>query len=202
MANQSSKTNTKKPKLVRDSFTIPKAEFMAIDGMKTRAIALGISVKKSELLRAGLKLLQSLSDSAYKAAIAAVPTLKTGRPATETPPATQPLKAALKRVVRKTSPAPVSQATVKIVAKAGVKTAVKNASKPVAKPAAKRIEKPAAKTVIQAATPARALKPAVTRKVTVKTAATQAIAPKAVPAKKPATRRAAQPKAAPPKNKA
>ena len=136
MANQSSKTNTKKSKLVRDSFTIPKAEFMAIDEMKTRAIALGTSVKKSELLRAGLKLLQSLSDSAYKAAIAAVPTLKTGRPATETPPATRPLKAALKRVVRKTSPAPVSQATVKIVAKAGVKTAVKNASKPVAQPAA------------------------------------------------------------------
>ena len=83
MANANNKTTTKKTKLVRDSFTIPKAEFVVIEDMKTRAIALGTSVKKSELLRAGLKLLQGLNDSAYKAALAAVPTLKTGRPAAE-----------------------------------------------------------------------------------------------------------------------
>ena len=79
MASQSSKTSPKKPKLVRDSFTIPKAEFAAIDKLKTRAIALGTSVKKSELLRAGLMALQGLSDAAYKSALTAVPTLKTGR---------------------------------------------------------------------------------------------------------------------------
>lgn len=79
MAN-ADKNTPKKPKLVRDSFTIPKNEFAAIETMKTRAIALGTSVKKSELLRAGLMVLQSLSDADFKAALAAVPTLKTGRP--------------------------------------------------------------------------------------------------------------------------
>src|SRR5690606_16352471 len=89
MASQSSKNANKKPKLVRDSFTIPKQEFAAIETLKTRAIALGTSVKKSELLRAGLMVLQGLGDAAYKSALAAVPTLKTGRPAAEAPAATK-----------------------------------------------------------------------------------------------------------------
>jgi len=83
MAHAADKSSTKKPKLVRDSFTIPKNEYAAIDALKARAIALGTSVKKSELLRAGLMALQGLSDAAYKAALAAVPTLKTGRPASD-----------------------------------------------------------------------------------------------------------------------
>jgi hypothetical protein len=41
---------------------------------------LGQSVKKSELLRAGVKALESLSDIGFKAALSNVPTLKTGRP--------------------------------------------------------------------------------------------------------------------------
>ena len=54
MAHAADKSSTRKPKLVRDSFTIPKNEYAAIDALKARAIALGTSVKKSELLRAGL----------------------------------------------------------------------------------------------------------------------------------------------------
>ena len=73
--------NTKKPKLVRDSFTIPKAEYVALDELKLRAAALVRPAKKSELLRAGIKILDSLSDAAYLAALAQVPTIKTGRPA-------------------------------------------------------------------------------------------------------------------------
>lgn len=76
MASQNNKTSPRKPKLVRDSFTIPKTEFAAIGALKTRAIALGTSVKKSELLRAGLMALQGMSDMAYKAALSAVPTLR------------------------------------------------------------------------------------------------------------------------------
>lgn len=71
----------KKTKLVRDSFTIPKAEYAVIGDLKDRALGLGVSVKKSELLRAGLKLLQQLDDATLKVALAAVPALKTGRPA-------------------------------------------------------------------------------------------------------------------------
>ena len=73
----------KKIKVVRDSFTIPKPEFEKIDALKKRALALGVSVKKSELLRAGLLVLSGMSDAALKAAVANVPVLKTGRPEAE-----------------------------------------------------------------------------------------------------------------------
>lgn len=101
MASQSSKSSPKKPKLVRDSFTIPKTEFVAIDALKTRAIALGTSVKKSELLRAGLMVLQGLSDVAYKAALTAVPTLKTGRPTGADKPKAAPAKSPAKTAAPK-----------------------------------------------------------------------------------------------------
>jgi len=70
----------KKPKLVRDSFTIPKLEYAVIEELKQRAAKLGAPVKKSELLRAGIKLLATLATADYLAALAAVPTIKTGRP--------------------------------------------------------------------------------------------------------------------------
>nr|WP_315204418.1 hypothetical protein [uncultured Albidiferax sp.] len=72
----------KKPKLVRDSFTIPKAEYTVLDDLKLRAMALAQPAKKSELLRAGIKALAAMSDIALQAALQAVPTIKTGRPAT------------------------------------------------------------------------------------------------------------------------
>jgi hypothetical protein len=76
---------TKKIKLVRDSFTIPKAEFEVIEVLKTRCIAFGQPMKKSELLRAGIKLLATLDDAGLQAALAQVPSLKTGRPAKDVP---------------------------------------------------------------------------------------------------------------------
>ena len=70
----------KKPKLVRDSFTIPKDEYEVIDALKMRGGKLGQPVKKSELLRAGIKALAAMSDIQFKAALIKVPTIKTGRP--------------------------------------------------------------------------------------------------------------------------
>lgn len=70
----------KKPKLVRDSFTIPKAEYTVLDDLKQRAGKLANSVKKSEFIRAGIKALAAMSDSAFLAAVKAVPAIKTGRP--------------------------------------------------------------------------------------------------------------------------
>ena len=70
----------KKPKLVRDSFTIPKTEYTVLDDLKQRAGKLASSVKKSELIRAGVKALAAMSDSAFLAALKAVPAIKTGRP--------------------------------------------------------------------------------------------------------------------------
>ena len=70
----------KKPKLVRDSFTMPKDEYQAIDSLKQRATSLHHSVKKSELLRAGIMALSALDDKGFAAILAKVPALKTGRP--------------------------------------------------------------------------------------------------------------------------
>jgi len=70
----------KKPKLVRDSFTIPKTEYAAIESLKKRAAPLGRAPKKSELLRAGLMVLSKLDDLAFAQALSSVPTIKTGRP--------------------------------------------------------------------------------------------------------------------------
>ena len=71
----------KKPKLVRDSFTIPKAEYVVLEQLKQRAAQSGTPAKKSEVLRAGLKVLAAMDDAAFVAALGAVPALKTGRPA-------------------------------------------------------------------------------------------------------------------------
>jgi hypothetical protein len=71
----------KKPKLVRDSFTFPKDEYQVIAGLKQKALGLNHSIKKSEILRAGIMLLNCLNDKAFLSALSKVPALKTGRPA-------------------------------------------------------------------------------------------------------------------------
>ena len=66
--------------MVRDSFTMPKDEYAVIDRLKLRAGKPGHSIKKSELLRAGIKALAAMSDIQFKAALSNVPAIKTGRP--------------------------------------------------------------------------------------------------------------------------
>ena len=80
-AKPATEQKIKKPKLVRDSFTFPKDEYQAIAGLKQKALGLNHSVKKSEILRAGLMLLNGLQDKAFLSALSKVPALKTGRPA-------------------------------------------------------------------------------------------------------------------------
>jgi hypothetical protein len=152
MNDSQNKSAGKKPKLVRDSFTIPKAEYAAIDALKGRALKLGVGVKKSELLRAGLMLLQQLNDARFKAAMASVPTIKTGRPA-----ATVQVEIPFAPAVAKkpaTKPAPAKPAPVKAVVK---KVAVKAAPKTVAVKAS-----PSPKPVVQAPAPKPVAQPAVT----------------------------------------
>ena len=69
-----------KPKLVRDSFTMPKDEYQVLDALKRRALGLEKHVRKSELLRAGVQALAAMNDRAFLKALGGVPTLKTGRP--------------------------------------------------------------------------------------------------------------------------
>lgn len=87
---------SKKPKLVRDSFTIPKDEYEGIDALKLRAALQGHLAKKSELLRAGLKLLSTLDDKQLLVALGAVPSIKTGRPVKTEEVAPSPRKVSAK----------------------------------------------------------------------------------------------------------
>jgi hypothetical protein len=71
----------KKEKVVRDSFTMPKSDYEKIAALKQKCLDAGVSVKKSELLRAGLLLLDSAPTRRLVEAMSAVETVKTGRPA-------------------------------------------------------------------------------------------------------------------------
>jgi hypothetical protein len=67
-------------KPVRDSFTMPVADFALIAALKARMLAQGQVAKKSELLRAGLHALSGLDDAALKAALGRLAPVKIGRP--------------------------------------------------------------------------------------------------------------------------
>lgn len=71
----------KKPKLVRDSFTMPDGEYALIAALKKRCLDAGVSVKKSEILRAAVANLAKLSDASVLAAVRRLEVIKTGRPA-------------------------------------------------------------------------------------------------------------------------
>lgn len=73
----------KKPaklKIVRDSFTMPEADFALIDRVKQRALEWRMPVKKSEVLRAALHALQGLSDAQLKKVLSGLTPIKKGRP--------------------------------------------------------------------------------------------------------------------------
>ena len=117
-------TPKKREKLVRDGFTIPKGEYAALADLKQRAAKLGQAAKKSELLRAGIKLLTELADTRFVSALLAVPTIKTGRPRVSEPlaatatalpkPATKPTpKSAATRKAATKKPAPRKVAATK-----------------------------------------------------------------------------------------
>jgi len=73
-------TKQKKNKPVRDSFTMPKAEYAVLSDLKQRSVTLAHPAKKSELIRAGITVLATLSDAAFMAALKSLPAIKTGRP--------------------------------------------------------------------------------------------------------------------------
>lgn len=70
----------KKIKRVRDSFSMPRNEYEVLGALKQRSAKLGRPGKKSELLRAGLKMLAALNDKALLAALQALPSTKAGAP--------------------------------------------------------------------------------------------------------------------------
>jgi hypothetical protein len=67
-------------KLVRDSFTMPEADFAVIALLKGRALGARRAAKKSELLRAGLRALAKLDAKSLVTALDQLETVKAGRP--------------------------------------------------------------------------------------------------------------------------
>lgn len=74
------KEKIKKPKLVRDSFTMPEVEYQVLADVKKACIKAGFEIKKSELLRIGVAMIQKLDTVKLKEALAALQPLKAGRP--------------------------------------------------------------------------------------------------------------------------
>ena len=74
------KDKPEKVKMERDSFTMPKDEYAQLTLLKARLNSMGQPAKKSELLRAGIKLLAAMSDNTLKTTLAKIPVIKTGRP--------------------------------------------------------------------------------------------------------------------------
>ena len=70
----------KKPKLVRDSFTMPEGEYAVFAQLKKACVAAGFEIKKSELLRIGVALIAKLEPKKLQAAQQALAPLKAGRP--------------------------------------------------------------------------------------------------------------------------
>jgi hypothetical protein len=67
-------------KVIRDSYTMPRGDYELIATLKQRCIGLGFAKSKSELLRAGLGALNHMPDAALAQVVAAVESVKTGRP--------------------------------------------------------------------------------------------------------------------------
>lgn len=69
-----------KMKVVRDSFTMPQSEYQKIAEIKATCLKAKMHVKKSEVLRAGLKALAGLNTTQLKRALGELEKIKTGRP--------------------------------------------------------------------------------------------------------------------------
>lgn len=77
------KGKVKKPKLVRDSFTMPEDEYKVLGEVKKACIKAGFEVKKSELLRVGVALIRKMDVPALQSVLSTLPPLKAGRPKRE-----------------------------------------------------------------------------------------------------------------------
>lgn len=69
-----------KPKVVRDSFTMPQSEYQKIAAIKELCLKSGVQVKKSEVLRAGVIALCAMNEEQLKNALSGLDKIKTGRP--------------------------------------------------------------------------------------------------------------------------
>jgi len=68
-------------KVIRDSFTMPATDYESITRIKQRAMKSGVGTNKSEILRAGLAVLDKMTDKDLLKVFEKLPRVKPGRPA-------------------------------------------------------------------------------------------------------------------------
>lgn len=71
----------KAAKVIRDSFTMPATDYESITRIRQRAMKGGVGTNKSEILRAGLAVLDRLTDKELIKVFEKLPKVKPGRPA-------------------------------------------------------------------------------------------------------------------------
>lgn len=67
-------------KVTRDSFTMPSTDYEKIGQLRAKCLKAGLSVTKSEIIRAGLHALERLSTENLREVIESLEKVKTGRP--------------------------------------------------------------------------------------------------------------------------
>lgn len=82
-AAQKKEDKSSTARVIRDSFTMPAIDYELIPELKTRCMKAGVGVTKSELLRAGLNALGSMTDKELVNVIEKLEKVRTGRPAME-----------------------------------------------------------------------------------------------------------------------
>ena len=78
---QPKKLKPPKSKVIRDSFSLPKDDYVLIKDLQKRCLGLAQSANKSELVRAGLHALVKMSDTELVKLLGRLEKVKTGRPA-------------------------------------------------------------------------------------------------------------------------
>jgi len=77
--NEINVNEVKIEKVIRDSFTLPYDDYQLIELIKDRALKASVSVNKSEVVRAGLLALQSMSEKDLLIALNSLTKIKSGR---------------------------------------------------------------------------------------------------------------------------
>jgi len=71
-------------RVIRDSFTLPVSDYQRISRIQERALKASFHANKSEIMRAGLLILDELPDAELTSALRRVEKIKTGRPTDKT----------------------------------------------------------------------------------------------------------------------
>jgi len=67
-------------RVIRDTFSMPKRDYELINKLKLECLKQGTSMTKSEIIRAGLQVLDNMAASRLKSAVSKVEKIRTGRP--------------------------------------------------------------------------------------------------------------------------